>query len=240
MLYQQTKALAEKIVAAIQPHLWPLDVSDPEYAYKTSMAFFLGKALKTYQAIHLLTEAGYGQDAAILARTLFELTLQVQYIAADSKRAELFVKHDPVERYYSYLKLTGDPALLAGMEHREAELAALKAQFDQLETDYIRNKGWWGSDVRSLAKELNAEASYLRVYPLYSPLVHTTSSSVKHYIKQVGDQILIDCGPSDKGKELAPFSLCTAFLLIIAHVATCAWELAPEAAEAMTLAKKVG
>jgi hypothetical protein len=30
----------------------------------------------------------------------------------------------------------------------------LKGQFDELEADYRKNKGWWGSDLRSLAESL--------------------------------------------------------------------------------------
>ena len=41
-------------------------------------------------------------------------------------RAELFIKHDPVERYYWYMKLAGDPEVLKGGANHEEELAVLK------------------------------------------------------------------------------------------------------------------
>ena len=36
-------------------------------------AFAMGKAFKTYEAIGILCRSGYGEDAFMLARTLFEL-----------------------------------------------------------------------------------------------------------------------------------------------------------------------
>jgi hypothetical protein len=40
----------------IKPKLATLDGSSPEYGRKTSTAFFLAKAFKTYRAINLLVE----------------------------------------------------------------------------------------------------------------------------------------------------------------------------------------
>jgi Family of unknown function (DUF5677) len=213
-LFERSATLATRVLSKIQPQLALLKAADPEFGYKSAVAFFLSKAFKTCQAIHLLTGSGYHQDAAILARTVFELCLQVNYIAADSKLAELFIKHDPIERYYWYMKLAVDPELLKGVANREEELATLKAQFDELQPDYIKGKGWWGSDLRSLAKEVGSEASYLRAYPLYSPLVHSTSSSVKHYIREIDQQICVDASPSEHAEvewrwvrhKIGPFS----------------------------------
>jgi hypothetical protein len=53
-----------------------------------------------------------------------------------------------------YMKLSKHPDLVEGIANRAAELEMLKGHFDELEADYRKNKGWWGSDLRSLAESL--------------------------------------------------------------------------------------
>jgi hypothetical protein len=234
-----TEKLINGLLADIKPKLATLDASSPEYGRKTATAFFLAKAFKTYRAINLLVEQQYHQDAVVLARTIFEILLQVLYVSGPAERGELFLKHDPVDRYYLYIKLLKHPDLVEGIVNRTAELEILKGQFDELEADYRKNKGWWGSDLRSLAESLGSEKDYLRVYPLYSTLVHSTSTSVKHYVLEIDHRLELDIGPSELGKSLAGFEIATGFVLLVAHVTAAAWDLAASAAELLTEAHKI-
>jgi Family of unknown function (DUF5677) len=131
------------------------------------------------------------------------------------------------------------PTLSASWSGTEAELETLKGQFDELEADYRKNKGWWGSDVRSLAESLGSEKDYLRIYPLYSALVHSTSTSVKRYVREIDDRLELDVGPSELGKSLAGFEIATSFVLLVAHATAGAWNLAARAAELLAAAQKI-
>jgi hypothetical protein len=237
--FNVTERLIGGLLAEIKPELATLDAASPEYGRKTSTAFFLAKAFKTYKAINLLVEHNYHQDAALLARTIFEILLQIRYVSDAAERGERFLKHDPVDRYYFYMKLSKFPDLVKGIANRGAELEALKDQFDELEADYAKNKGWWGSDLRSLAESLGCEKDYLRVYPLYSTLVHSTSTSVKHYVQAIDHRLELDVGPSGLGRSLAGFEIATGFVLLVAHVTAAAWGLADSAAELLAEAQKV-
>ena len=237
--FNVTARLIDGLLAEIKPKLATLGASSPEYGRKTSTAFFLAKAFKTYKAINLLVEHQYHQDAAILARTLYEIYLQVVYVSLAPDRGELFLKHDPVDRYYLYLKLSKCPDLVEGVANRVVELEELKGQFNNLEADYVKNKGWWGSDLRSLAESLGSEKDYLRVYPLYSTLVHSTSTSVKHYVREIDSKLELDIGPSELGRRLAGFEVATGFVLLIAHVTAAAWDLSASAAELIAEAQNV-
>ena len=55
-LFNVTERLIDGLLADIKPKLATLDGSSPEYGRKTSTAFFLAKAFKTYRAINLLVE----------------------------------------------------------------------------------------------------------------------------------------------------------------------------------------
>ncbi len=216
--------------------------SDPEREYKAATIFFLTKAVKSYRAVHLLCSAGFFQDAAVLSRTIFEIFFHIAYMAGNPKeRAPLFIKHDLVGRYFLYLKLKKYPDLVSAIEKRSAELEQLTAQFKELEDQYNRGKGWWGKDLRWLAETVEsednrAEKSYLRLYPLYSDLVHSTSSAVKYYISEPAGRVVIDAGPSLSCEKLAAFPTATGAVLLIAHYAAAAWEIADSMTEALALA----
>ena len=68
--FNVTERLIDGLLAEIKPKLATLDASSSEYGRKTSTAFFLAKAFKTYRAINLLVERQYHQDAAVLARAV--------------------------------------------------------------------------------------------------------------------------------------------------------------------------
>jgi Family of unknown function (DUF5677) len=218
--------------------------SDPDREYKAATLFFLTKAVKSYRAIQLLCSAGFFQDAAVLSRTIFEIFLQISYMASDPvERAPLFLKHVLVERYFLYLKLKKYPELVSDIEKREADLAQLTAHFKELEDQYKKGKGWWGQDLRWLAEKMEsndnqAEKTYLRFYPLCSELVHSTSSAVKYYIFETTERTGIDSSPSLFGEELAAFSTATVSVLLTAHYAAAAWEIADSMAEALVLANE--
>jgi hypothetical protein len=110
---------------------------------------------------------------------------QVSYMAGNPvERASLFIKHDLVGRYFLYQRFKKYPDLVSDIEKRKEDLQLLIAQAEELEDQYCKGKGWWGNDLRWVAERVEsddnqAEQNYLRRYPLYSDLVHSTSSAMK-------------------------------------------------------------
>jgi len=76
----------------------------------------------------------------MLARTIFEILLQVLYVSGAAERGELFLRHDPVDRYYFYLKLSKHPDLVDGIENRAAELETLKGNSKRLRRIITRTR----------------------------------------------------------------------------------------------------
>jgi hypothetical protein len=155
----------------------------------------------------------------------------------------LFKNHDIVERYFRYLKLSKYPDLVDSVEKDQEDLEKLKARGKELEEEYRRNRGWWGADLRWLAEHVQsdnntAEHNYLKVYPLFSDLIHSTSPSVKYYIFDENG-IQTDYEPSRRCEKLAGFPVATTTVLLTAHVAAAAWELENEARQLFELAKEV-
>jgi hypothetical protein len=243
--YRKADALLRALLAKLDCDQMLGNEPDPERAYKAATLFFLAKAFKSYQAVHLLCSAGFFQDGAVLSRTIFEIFLQVSYMAGNPvERAPLFIKHDLVGRYFLYLKLKKYPDLVSDIEKRKENLEQLATQFKELEDQYHKGKGWWGNDLRWLAERVEsddneAEKNYLRLYPLYSDLVHSTSSSVKHYIFTIAGRSTVDSAPSTCGEKLAAFPMATSSALLTGYYAAAAWEFAEVMAEALALAKEL-
>lgn len=209
--------LAEKIVTKATN----LTASDEEeFAYRGSMFFFFCKAYKSFQAVWFLFKEGFSEDAFILTRTIFELSLQAQYVKADPKpRARLFVEHDPVARYryYEQLKKMGDIDLTRAIEIRNEDLAALKQQHDGLHGRYPKGKGWWGQSIAWLARHLGKEMEmrYAAIYWLQSNLTHTAASSMKDYLNEQKDGIKVNCYPTPSDDLMVPQEATLFFLNII-------------------------
>jgi hypothetical protein len=103
-LYRKTADLLGALVAKLHCDQMLDNESDPEREYKAATHFFLTKAVKSYPAIRLLCAAGFFRDAAVLSRTIFEIFLQISYMADNPvERAQLFLKHVLVARYVLYL-----------------------------------------------------------------------------------------------------------------------------------------
>jgi hypothetical protein len=206
--------LAEKVVAKVTS----LTASDEEeFVYKGCMFFFFCKAYKSYQGARLLFREGFSEDAFVLARTIFEISLQAQYMQGDPKpRARLFVEHDPVARYryYEQLKKIGDTSLAPAIEIRKEELVALKEHHDRLQGRYPKGKGWWGQSIASLAKHLgkNMEMRYAAIYWMQSNLAHTGAVSIKDYLDEQKDGLKVNCYPVSSNDVMVPQEATLFFL----------------------------
>ncbi len=218
--------LGEKIVAKADC----LSASDnEEFVYKASMFFFFCKAYKSYQAIRLLFREGFPEDAFILARSIFEISLQAQYMKEDPKpRARLFAEHDPVMRYryYEKLKKLGDTLLVPAIEGRKEELSELKQHYDRLKGNYPESRGWWGNSLAWLAKHLgrNMEIRYAAIYWMQSNLSHSGAPSVKDYMDEQKTGLKVNCYPSRSRDVMVPQE-ATLFFLSIAQLTAEALEL---------------
>lgn len=229
--------LAEKVVAKATS----LTASDEEeFVYKGCMFFFFCKAYKSYQGARLLFREGFSEDAFVLARTIFEISLQAQYMQQDSKpRARLFVEHDPVVRYryYEHLQKMGDPLLVPAIENRKEELTDLKEQYYKLKDRYPKGRSWWGNSIAWLARHLgkDMEMRYAAIYWMQSNLVHTGAASIKEYLDEQKGGLKVNCYPASSNDVMVPQE-STIFFLNITRLTSdaLALDLSTDLAKAFT------
>ena len=155
--------------------------------------FFHSKVRKTYQAIKLLWDKGFSEDAFILSRTLYEISLQARYIQSDPQLlVERYLRFDPVRRWKHYLnfKKNADRALVQELEEKSSKsLEELKKLHDESMGKFnYKGQNWWGDTIEWLALKLGngKDSIYSGLYPIQSGFVHSDVRSSRSYIKFAG------------------------------------------------------
>lgn len=104
----------------------------------------LAKSTKTLRALKLLADNGYGEDAIVLSRSLFEGYINVAYILHDDsvRRARMFIVYSVI-KYYERLRELG-LLKIAPKEYTDqfsdAEVNKLKEEREKYKEDLKKNK----------------------------------------------------------------------------------------------------
>jgi hypothetical protein len=183
----------------------------------------LAKAFKTHRAILLLAERGYGEDAHGLARSLFELAVYAKVIAADEsgEMAQRWIDFASAESY-ELLRMarTGRfPSLHEideTMLHQPDEFAKIEQRARRIQLqwgfwrvrksdgEWILDGHWSGTTgLRELAERVGWSEQYALTQTLASQEIHGTSASVAGYIRDLGDELVVDGSPSTEGVAVA-------------------------------------
>jgi hypothetical protein len=186
---------------------------------KAFLVFAVAKSYKTQGSILILCECGHGQDALILARSLFELIVNTIYILNDpsDERISRYLEYDWVikEKMYRGLKEIDEDYAnrLVGSDesYLDSGLISSKASIAKNKFKYNRS-GWSDKTMREMAKEVNLIGYYLSAYKLQSFLHHSNAASINSYLKEQGDSIEVDVGPSE---ELIEQGLNDAFIFLL-------------------------
>jgi hypothetical protein len=206
-LNDELQRLARELVPATYPI--PLD----RLTRAQSIAIFaLTKACKTHAALVALCRIGYGEDASILARSLFELALDMLYISQDSpgERAERYIDHDWVIRYEMLHTLRTDPALKSARKTEDSTAAEIEREAHRVQNRWQfwseQNKSgrlkrpkshWSGKTIRDVAAAVGWESHYNTMYRLVSQLAHSSVRGANQYMAEINEQTLqLNSGPS--------------------------------------------
>ena len=184
-------------------------------AVKGVVSFALGKGHKTHEAVLLLCERGFGQDAAMLVRTLFELAVTVAYIKKENSeyRAKRFLNYDWIirKRMYDYAINHEEYKSLLTEAAPEGGIEELMRTANEMQKEYKydRRFGWSDKSIRGMAGDVNLLSIYDTVYGLHSNLVHSAPRTANDYVSSPDMQeFTVQTGQSEKWVEE---SLVTAF-----------------------------
>ena len=179
-------------------------------------AVCLAKATKSHAAILSLCGTGYGEDASVLVRTVFETAVDIRYIAETSDGEEVarrWLEFDVVNRYEMAKVVRSDPYFashLAAGEYTEQQWDDLQAEARRAqrewgfwgeeddEGDLKRPKHWSGHNTRELADRVGWGSHYATFYKQASGFTHSGVQSSNHYARTAPDGALhLSVQPSD-------------------------------------------
>lgn len=163
-------------------------------------AYALTKGYKTHGAILQLCKSGYGEDAGILVRSLFELLITLLYIIDDSteERAYRYMSYDWVMRKKMFeTTITNNPEILSKFNERRNSSKLDRELFEhvldmakKVEQKYAYKNGTWSDrDLRSMAQSVGRDSMYDLVYRLYSQNTHSFARTMNDYARSTSEGI---------------------------------------------------
>lgn len=185
--------------------------------WQAVLAGLAAKGWKTHRAVLILCERGYGQDGAILCRSLFNLVVILFWIKKDpEERARRYIDYDWVLRQKAddaikKFAQTEDPRL------SHEELAELQEQIDKesarAKEDHGYDRvGWSGKSILEMAKEVSLEPAYRMGYAMMSSYEHSDARSLRWYAGQDEQGIFLKLEP---GRELMRAVLGSTYSLLL-------------------------
>ncbi|MDP2676208.1 MAG: DUF5677 domain-containing protein [bacterium] len=196
------------------------DDTKAQNSFSLFMSFVSAKAFKTHEAILLLCRHGYGEDAFMLARTLFELGVMSSYILQDSseKRLMRYMEHDWVTRKEMYDYVRSKDELLCQL-NKQIEAQELNQNvLEEVEREYKRvvaeygfkpKTGWSNKSIAQMAEAIGRKDMYATVYRLQCMVSHTNARSMNEYVKEDPEGgVIINIGPNE---DLTEKTLVVAF-----------------------------
>lgn len=199
---QELRKLADKILDNDQRMVGPRDMFT---------AFAVGKGYKTHGSILLLSKQGYGEDASILSRSLFDLLINLLYIQADQTdgRAYRYFQYDWILRKRMFDHALGRPKIMEQIKKRvknpplnDTTIQEVKeqAKLAQQKNNY-NNRGWSDKSLHDMAQEVGRINAYKTVYRLQCQLDHNATRSVNEYAKQSNGGIVFEVSQSKNWVE---------------------------------------
>ncbi|MFA5359932.1 MAG: DUF5677 domain-containing protein [Patescibacteria group bacterium] len=174
---------------------------EPRKEKEAILLYAIAKAEKTLSAIILLCKNGMGEDATILSRTLFELSLTVEYILNDKSnyQAERYMSYDWIQRInsYEYIKTSTSAEVLNKPENiriiKDVDKHAQEAQ-----SKYKYNKfGWSDVSIHKMAEQFGKVGLYRTAYNIQCSLSHSNPRTMNDYFKIENDQLVLNSCSSD-------------------------------------------
>ena len=199
---QELRNLADKMLDKEQKMVGPRDMFT---------AFAIGKGYKTHGAVLLLGKQGYGEDASILARSLFDLLINLLYIQDDQTdgRAYRYFQYDWILRKKMFTYALGKPEIMDKIQERTnnprpddttIQEVEEQAKLSQEKNNYIE-RGWSDKSLHDMAQEVGRIDAYKTVYRLQCQLDHNATRSVNEYAKQSQSGIVFEVGQSGNWVE---------------------------------------
>lgn len=167
-----------------------------EDEFKNVIIFHVLKAMKASQAIRLLCATGASEDALILLRSLYNLVINLAFIAVKpAKRTERFLDHHAIARkeYQDVIlrwpQLFGTTKLTKeSTQEIEADAVAVTKKHK-----FLPNEPWHKTTLLEMAKNVDKHSPYsLPVFEMGYDVAYRLGSDYEHTNAMAANSYLID------------------------------------------------
>jgi hypothetical protein len=165
----------------------------------------LAKSHKTQAAILTLCEKGFGQDAGILSRSMFELAITSLFVIKDktNKTAERFFEYDWIMRANMYKTVSGKTKFNNKLKKKDPDkttIAEVMREAKRVKKKYpgIKNFRWSEETFRKMAKAVGRLDTYETAYHLQCNLTHPNPRNTNDYFVESNGTLEVSAGSDDK------------------------------------------
>lgn len=219
----QATELNEELLRLVPERIPESSTFEPHNLEEALVASFLAKAFKTTKAITVLAQEGLGEDAAMLTRSLLNLTINALWIHQEPEdRSLAYVDYDSVLRARLARKIVENPSVL-GTSGRK-EVPNIKRMLPELEaneksvtiTHGYTSRGWSGKTIRQMAADVDMVSDYDSAYTLTSNLEHSNARGINSYVLgEAEGRFKLRLRPSSNYVRESLLTACHLFLVIL-------------------------
>jgi hypothetical protein len=144
-----------------------------------------------FGALLLLAENGYGIEAAKIARTMFEASVNIAYLRQHPEELDNFIDYHDLTNHklYEHLKVFA-PAAAAALPAADVEETRLK--YEAIKDRYEVKTRWTRDDLSKRAEQVNVLPLYRMLYSTLSGLIHGDIRAIRFY----GTGMNVEMSPS--------------------------------------------
>jgi hypothetical protein len=150
---------------------------NPKTSFAKALDLLFIQAFKSHGSLYPLCVLGHGEDAATIARRIFEIALQVGYL--DSEEPERENRGRQYLAYFFHLVPKGilaNPSLKIEERQRWQQLYDQNRQWLKFNKSGNPSTSWSGLSIAALASKLNMQQTYNEDYRFLSNMAHASSA----------------------------------------------------------------
>lgn len=179
------------------------DYSEPKNKSEAILLYFLVKSKKTFNAIVTLCNGGMGEDACILSRSIFEMSIDAKYILQDKNGylAERYFDYDWILRKKMEKNIKNKPSLEIFLNNKldnrdcvDSDYENIQSQFDKVESIHAyKNSNTWS--IQNIAEKADLVGKidlYNFMYKIQCIISHSSVRAMNYYFKNRNGKLEIE------------------------------------------------
>lgn len=184
-----------------------------ESEYQLAVSYLILKAFGTFRAGLELCRTGFAEDAEILGRVLFEIAVNLEFIATDPDEwAWVFCRFESLRMLRELKDVL--PEIEAKGGRPAEDLSRAEDLVDELRRRHPNCDGWktWsGRSVVEMAKTAGLLPAYTPVYQRLNDLTHSSPYAAQRYMSIASEEMSLRLPPEPVDIDKPLVLLCDMF-----------------------------